>query len=68
MNWRLCSNVRILLVRIQNELLNLHSLEIQLQRGRQDTMPQSEPQINQRRIDRRLVIVGIKGGLVSICY
>jgi uncharacterized membrane protein YccC len=58
-----CSNT---LCRIQNELLNLHSLEIQLQRGRQDTMPQSEPQINQRRIDRRLVIVGIKGGLVSV--
>jgi hypothetical protein len=52
--------------RIQNELLTLHSLEIQLQQGRQDTMPQSEPQINQRRIDRRLVIVGIKGGLVSV--
>jgi uncharacterized membrane protein YccC len=54
------------LVRIQNELLNLHNLEIRLQGDRQDTMPQPEPPINQRGIDRRLVIVGIKGGLVSV--
>jgi uncharacterized membrane protein YccC len=51
---------------IQNELLNLYDLENQLRRSTQDTVLQSDPHRDQRKIDRRLVIVGIKGGLVSV--
>jgi uncharacterized membrane protein YccC len=52
--------------RIQNELLNLYHLENQLQHSTQDTVLRSDPHRDQRKIDRRLVIVGIKGGLASV--
>jgi hypothetical protein len=52
--------------RIQNELLSLYDLENQLQRSAQDAVLQSDPPRVPRKIDRRLVIIGIKGGLVSV--
>ena len=52
--------------RMQNELLNLYDLPNQLQRYEQDTVPQSDPPKTQRKIDRRLVMVGVKGGLATV--
>ena len=52
--------------RIQNELLSLYDLENQLQCSAQDAVIQSDPPRVQRKIDRRLVIIGFKGGLVSV--
>ena len=52
--------------RIQNELVSLYDLPKQLQCSRQDTVPESHPPKTQRKIDRRLVIVGVKGGLVTV--
>ena len=51
--------------RIQNELLSLYDLENQLQCSAQDAVILSDPPRVQRKIDRRLVIIGFKGGLVS---
>lgn len=52
--------------RIQNELLSLYDLENQLQCSAQDALIQSDPPRVQQKIDRRLVIIGFKGGLVSV--
>jgi len=52
--------------RIQNELLSLYDLPNQLQRCEQDTVLQSDPPKTQRKIDRRLVMVGVKGGLATV--
>lgn len=52
--------------RIQNELVSLYDLPNQLQRCEQDTVLQSDPPKTQRKIDRRLVIVGVKGGLATV--
>ena len=52
--------------RIQNELLSLHGLPNQLQCSEQDTVLESRPPKTQRKIDRRLVVIGVKGGLVTV--
>jgi uncharacterized membrane protein YccC len=52
--------------RMQNELLSLSDLPKQLQRSEQDTVLESHPPKTQRKIDRRLLIVGVKGGLVTV--
>jgi uncharacterized membrane protein YccC len=52
---------------IQNELLSLYDLETQLQGSAQDAgVMQSDPPRIRRKIDRRLVIIGFKGGFVSV--
>lgn len=48
--------------RMQNELVSLYDLPNQLQRSEQGTVHQSDPPRTQRKIDRRLVVVGVKGG------
>jgi uncharacterized membrane protein YccC len=52
--------------RIQNELVSLYDLPNQLQRCEQDTVLQSDPPRTRRKIDRRLVVVGVKGGLAAV--
>jgi uncharacterized membrane protein YccC len=52
--------------RIQNALVSLYDLPNQLQRCEQDTVLRSDPPKTQRKIDRRLVIVGVKGGLATV--
>jgi uncharacterized membrane protein YccC len=52
--------------RIQNELASLHNLPKQLQCSEQDTVRESRPAKTHRKIDRRLLIVGVKGGLVTV--
>ena len=51
---------------IRKELLSLYDLDSQLQCSTQNAVVQSGPPRVQRKIDRRLVIIGIKGGLVSV--
>jgi hypothetical protein len=52
--------------RIQNELLSMDTLENQLQLSAQEVVMPSDPPRVQQKIDRRLVIIGFKGGLVSV--
>jgi uncharacterized membrane protein YccC len=52
--------------RIQNELLSLSDLPEQLQCSEPDTVLESHPPKTQRKIDRRLLIIGVKGGLVTV--
>jgi uncharacterized membrane protein YccC len=52
--------------RIQNELVSLYDLPNQLQRCEPDPVLQSDPPKTQRKIDRRLVMVGVKGGLATV--
>jgi len=52
--------------RIQNELLILEDLEDQLQSSTQATVTQSHPPSVQQKVDRRLVTIGFKGGLVAV--
>jgi uncharacterized membrane protein YccC len=52
--------------RIQNELVSLHDLPKQLECSGQDTVRELHPPKAPRKIDRRLVIVGVKGGLVTV--
>jgi uncharacterized membrane protein YccC len=52
--------------RIQIELLSLDGLENQLQCPALNAAMQSDPPKVQRKIDRRLVIIGLKGGLASV--
>jgi uncharacterized membrane protein YccC len=52
--------------RMQDELLSLHDLPNQLQRSEPDTVLPSHRPRTHRKIDRRLVIVGVKGGLVTV--
>jgi uncharacterized membrane protein YccC len=52
--------------RIQNELVSLYDLPNQLRCSGQDTVLESHPPKTQRKIDRRLVIIGFKGGLVTV--
>jgi uncharacterized membrane protein YccC len=52
--------------RIQNELASLQDLPKHLQCCEQDTVLESHPPKTKQKIDRRLVIVGVKGGLVTV--
>jgi uncharacterized membrane protein YccC len=52
--------------RIQNELVSLRDLPKQFQGSEQNTVLESHRPKTRLRIDRRLVIVGIKGGLVTV--
>jgi uncharacterized membrane protein YccC len=52
--------------RIQNELATLHDLPKQLECCEQDTVLESHQPKTKQKIDRRLVIVGVKGGLVTV--
>jgi uncharacterized membrane protein YccC len=52
--------------RIQHELVSLYDLPKQLECSGPDTVLESHPSKAKKKIDRRLVIVGIKGGLVSV--
>ena len=51
---------------IHKELLSLCDLENQLQCPAEKAVIQSDPPRVQRKIDRRLAIIGFKGGLVSV--
>ncbi|MBV8970330.1 MAG: FUSC family protein, partial [Verrucomicrobia bacterium] len=52
--------------RIQDELVSLYDLPKQFRCAEQDTALESHPAKTQPKIDRRLVIVGVKGGLVTV--
>jgi uncharacterized membrane protein YccC len=52
--------------RIQNELVSLCDLPKQFRSSEQDTVLESHPPKTERKIDLRLVMVGVKGGLVTV--
>jgi uncharacterized membrane protein YccC len=52
--------------RIQNELSSLYDLPKQLQCSEQDAVRESPPPKPRWKIDRRLVIIGVKAGLVTV--
>jgi len=52
--------------RIQNELSNLYDLPKQLQCSEQDAVRESSPPKPGWKIDRRLAIIGVKAGLVTV--
>jgi uncharacterized membrane protein YccC len=52
--------------RIHNDLLSLYDLPNQFRRSELDVALESHPSKAQQKIDRRLVIVGFKGGLVTV--
>ena len=52
--------------RMQNELVSLYDLPKQLQCSEQNTALASHPAKPKQKIDRRLVMVGIKGGLATV--
>ena len=52
--------------RIQHELVSLYDLPKQLECSGPDAVLESHPSKARKKIDRRLVIVGIKGGLVTV--
>jgi hypothetical protein len=56
----------VALRRTESGLLSLYDLENQWRGSGQDLVVQSDPPRVQWKIDRRLVIIGFKGGLVSV--